>query len=73
MQGLALHISEEGIVEQFKGYFGLEELDWDHYRKKYEDIHRLDRILKAEGKSPDDYKLSKQADFLMSFYNLGIR
>ena len=71
MHGLALHISDEGIVEQFKGYFGLDELDWDHYRQKYADIHRLDRILKAEGLSPDNYKLSKQADFLMSFYNLG--
>ena len=68
---LALNISDEGVVEQFRGYFQLEELDWDHYRKEYGDIHRLDRILKAEGKSPDDYKLSKQADFLMTFYNLG--
>ncbi|MGW8317313.1 MAG: glycoside hydrolase family 65 protein, partial [Bacteroidales bacterium] len=71
MHGLALNISEEGIVEQFQGYFGLKELDWDHYREKYDDIHRLDRILKAEGRSPDAYKLSKQADFLMTFYNLG--
>jgi len=68
---LALNISDEGVVEQFRGYFELEELDWDHYRREYGDIHRLDRILKAEGKSPDDYKLSKQADFLMCFYNLG--
>ncbi len=71
MQGLILHISEDGVIEQFKGYFELEELDWDHYQSSYEDIHRLDRILKAEGKSPDDYKLAKQADLLMSFYNLG--
>ena len=71
MTGLALNITEKGVVEQFQGYFGLDELDWDHYRSSYPDIHRLDRILKAEGKSPDDYKLSKQADFLMGFYNLG--
>lgn len=71
MNGLGLHVSDKGIVEQFSGYFSLKELDWDHYRKEYDDIHRLDRILKAEDKSPDDYKLSKQADFLMSFYNLG--
>ncbi len=71
MMSLSIHVSQEGIVEQFKGYFGLDELDWGHYREKYGDIHRLDRILKAEGKSPDDYKLAKQADFLMSFYNLG--
>jgi beta-phosphoglucomutase family hydrolase len=68
---LALHISETGIIEQFKGYFDLEELDWDDYKSKYQDIHRMDRILKAEGKSPDDFKLSKQADLLMSFFNLG--
>ncbi len=67
---LNLEISEEGIVSQFKGYFNLKELDWEHYNNKYEDIHRLDRILKAEGKSPDEYKLSKQADFLMALYNL---
>jgi len=71
MQGLSLHVSGQDIVEQFKGYFGLTELDWEHYREKYGDIHRLDRILKSEGKSPDDFKLAKQADFLMSFYNLG--
>ncbi|TFH27051.1 MAG: beta-phosphoglucomutase family hydrolase, partial [Bacteroidia bacterium] len=71
MHGLTLNISETGVIEQFRGYFGLEELDWDQYRDKYGDIHRLDRILKAEGKSPDDYKLAKQADLLMSFYNLG--
>ena len=68
---LALYINEEGIIEHFKGYFGLEELDWDAYREKYDDIHRMDRILKAEGKSPDAYKVSKQADLLMAFYNLG--
>ena len=71
MHKLTLNIDKEGVIEQFSGYFGLAELDWDHYRDKYGDIHRLDRILKAEGKSPDEYKLSKQADLLMSFYNLG--
>jgi trehalose/maltose hydrolase-like predicted phosphorylase len=71
MHGLNLSISEEGVIEQFKGYFDLDELDWEFYRKKYGDIHRLDRILKAEGKSPDNYKLAKQADLLMSFYNFG--
>ncbi len=60
----------DGIIEQFDGYFGLKELDWDEYRKKYDDIQRMDRILKAEGNSPDDYKVAKQADTLMIFYNL---
>jgi len=61
-------ISKEGIISQFDGYFGLKELDWEAYRKKYKDIRRMDRILKAEGKSPDDYKVAKQADVLMLFY-----
>lgn len=63
-------VSPEGIISQFDGYFDLAELDWNAYRKKYDNIYRLDRILKAEGKSPDDYKLAKQADTLMCYYNL---
>ena len=59
-----------GILEQFDGYFELKELDWEGYRDKYENIGRMDRILEAEGKSPDEYKVSKQADALMTFYNL---
>jgi trehalose/maltose hydrolase-like predicted phosphorylase len=69
-KNLNIPVSEEGIIEQFDGYFDLKELDWDAYRKKYKNIYRLDRILKAEGKSPDDYKLAKQADTLMTFYNI---
>ena len=46
------------------------ELDWDHYRQKYEDIHRMDRVLKAEGDTPDRYKVAKQADTLMTYYIL---
>ncbi|MFH1692401.1 MAG: response regulator [Candidatus Omnitrophota bacterium] len=60
--------NKAGIIEQFDGYFRLKELDWKAYRAKYGNIQRLDRILKAEGKSPDDYKVSKQADVLMIFY-----
>jgi beta-phosphoglucomutase family hydrolase len=63
-------ISKEGILAQYDGYFALKELDWDAYREKYGHIHRMDRILKAEGKSPDAYKVAKQADTLMTFYNL---
>ncbi len=59
-----------GILEQFDGYFELKELDWEAYKSKYGNIARIDRILKAEGKSPDDYKVAKQADALMVFYNL---
>lgn len=60
----------DGIISQFEGYGDLEEFDWEAYRKKYQDIQRLDRILEAEGDSPNCYKLSKQADVLMLFYLL---
>jgi trehalose/maltose hydrolase-like predicted phosphorylase/CheY-like chemotaxis protein len=63
-------MNEDGIVSQFEGYFGLKELNWDAYRKKYGNIHRMDRILKAEGKSPNEYKVAKQADVLQLFYLL---
>ncbi len=61
-------INKEGIISQFDGYFNLKELNWDNYRKMYGNIQRMDRILKAEGLSPDDYKVTKQADALMMFY-----
>ncbi len=63
---------KDDIIEQFQGYFDLEALDWEFYRRKYKDIQRLDRVLKAEGKTPDSYQLSKQADVLMMFYLLPI-
>lgn len=65
---LRVPISGDGIVGQFDGYHDLREFDWDGYRKIYGDIHRLDRILEAEGDSPNRYKASKQADVLMLFY-----
>lgn len=67
---LRLDISEEGIIAQFDGYFDLEELDWEYFRNKYGNIYRMDRLLLAEGKSADHYKVAKQADTLMVFYNL---
>jgi trehalose/maltose hydrolase-like predicted phosphorylase/beta-phosphoglucomutase-like phosphatase (HAD superfamily) len=58
----------DGVISQFEGYEELEELDWDGYRSRYPNIQRLDRILRAEGDSPDRYSLSKQADALMLFF-----
>lgn len=58
----------DGIISQFEGYEVLQELAWDRYREKYGDIQRLDRILEAEGDTPNRYKASKQADVLMLFY-----
>ncbi|WP_352396875.1 glycoside hydrolase family 65 protein [Aminobacterium colombiense] len=59
---------KDGILSQFEGYEQLEEFDWEEYKKKYGNIQRLDRILEAEGDSPNRYKVSKQADVLMLFY-----
>ena len=61
----------DGIISQFEGYEDLEELDWDGYRAKHGNIQRLDRILRAEDKDPDDYKLAKQADTVMLFFLFG--
>jgi alpha,alpha-trehalase len=60
----------DGIISQFEGYGDLEEFDWEGHRERYGDIHRLDRILEAEGDSPNRYKVSKQADVLMLFFLL---
>jgi alpha,alpha-trehalase len=61
---------ESGIISQFEGYDRLEEFDWEGYHRKYGNIHRLDRILEAEGDTTNRYKVSKQADVLMLFYLL---
>ncbi len=61
---------EEGIISQFEGYERLAELDWDRYRARYGDIQRLDRILEAEGDTPNRFRASKQADVLMLFFLL---
>ncbi|MFW5743776.1 MAG: beta-phosphoglucomutase family hydrolase [Spirochaetota bacterium] len=63
-------INDDKIISQFDGYMDLDELDWEEYRRKYDNIRRMDRILKAENDSPDGYKVSKQADVLMMFYLL---
>lgn len=68
---LKLTINRDGIVAQHEDFFKLAKLDFSKYEEKYGDIHRIDRLLKAEGKSPDNYQVIKQADFLMLIYNLG--
>jgi alpha,alpha-trehalase len=69
---LVVPFHDEGIISQFQGYGDLAELDWDGYRERYGDIQRLDRILEAEGDTPNRYKASKQADVLMLFYLLSV-
>ncbi|WP_346798935.1 glycosyl hydrolase family 65 protein [Halomonas sp. Bachu 37] len=58
----------DGVISQFEGYERLDEFDWKGYQEKYGDIHRLDRLLEAEGDTVNRYKASKQADVLMLFY-----
>jgi alpha,alpha-trehalase len=65
---LRVEFHGDGIISQFAGYDDLEEFDWEGYRERYGDIHRLDRILEAEGDTVNRYKASKQADVLMLFY-----
>lgn len=65
-----MHVAfhDAGIISQFEGYERLAEFDWEGYRRKYGGIHRLDRLLEAEGDTANRYKASKQADVLMLFY-----
>jgi alpha,alpha-trehalase len=58
----------DGIISQFQGYEHLREFDWDGARERHQDVQRLDRLLEAEGDTPDRYQVSKQADVLMLFY-----
>ncbi len=60
----------DDVISQFEGYSELAELDWEHYRRQYGNIQRLDRILEAEDDSVNNYQASKQADVLMLFYLL---
>ncbi|TDX31053.1 trehalose/maltose hydrolase-like predicted phosphorylase [Modicisalibacter xianhensis] len=67
-QQLFVPFHADGVPSQFEGYEGLQEFDWAGYRERYGDIHRLDRLLEAEGDTVNRYKASKQADVLMLFY-----
>ncbi|HSN35210.1 MAG TPA: HAD family hydrolase, partial [Arthrobacter sp.] len=62
---------DDGVISQFDGYGSLRELDWQHYRRTYGMIERLDLILEAEGDNANHYRLAKQADVLMLLYVLG--
>lgn len=70
---MTIEMSPEGLIYQFKGYEALKELDWEDYRRRYDNIRRIDRIMKAEGLSPDGYKVAKQADVIMLFYVLNFK
>lgn len=65
---MRLVFHQDGIISQFEGYEELKEFDWQTYRAEHGRVMRLDRILEAEGDTPNRYKCSKQADLLMLFY-----
>lgn len=73
MRRLAVPLLDNGMLAQFEGYQRLDELDWDHYRARYGNIQRLDRILEAEGHDINCYRASKQADVLMLLHLLPAR
>ncbi|MFD2414948.1 glycosyl hydrolase family 65 protein [Amycolatopsis pigmentata] len=59
-----------GIISQFEGYLDLEELDWERYHAAHSKTGRMDRILRAEGEDPNQFKVAKQeqADVVMLFF-----
>uniref|UniRef100_UPI00272EA1D3 glycosyl hydrolase family 65 protein n=1 Tax=Streptomyces sp. ODS05-4 TaxID=2944939 RepID=UPI00272EA1D3 len=64
-----LHIPfHQGVISQFEGFGDLAELDWEGLRRRHGDIRRLDRVLEADGDTPNRYQASKQADVLMLGY-----
>jgi alpha,alpha-trehalase len=65
---LKIPFIDDAIISQFEGYERLLEFDWASARERHDDIQRLDRILEAEGDTPNRYQASKQADVLMLFY-----
>jgi alpha,alpha-trehalase len=69
-RGLTVVIQDDGVLSQFEGYSDLLEFDWEGARRRHGDIHRLDRVLEAEGDTTNRYKASKQADAVMLFYLL---
>jgi alpha,alpha-trehalase len=67
-RNLVIPFHDDGIISQFEGYEKLQELDWEDYARRYDSLQRLDRILEAENKNINDYKVSKQPDVLMLFF-----
>lgn len=61
-------VKDGKIIEQFEGFDELKELDWKHYRSKFGETMRLDRILEKEGDDVSNYKAVKQPDVLMLFF-----
>lgn len=67
-QKMYIPFIENDIILQFEGFDKLKDLDWEKYRSKFGETMRLDRILEKEDDTPNNYKVSKQADVIMLFY-----
>ncbi|MBD3244579.1 MAG: glycoside hydrolase family 65 protein [Candidatus Moranbacteria bacterium] len=61
---------QHGIISQYDGFLKLKELNFSELKKEYNNIQRIDRILKSKNDTPDNYQVSKQADLLMIYYLL---
>ena len=66
---LLVRFHGDGIISQFRGYESLPPLDLGEYKLKHA-TGRVDLALEAEGKSANDYQISKQADVLVLPYVL---
>jgi len=60
----------DGIISQFRGYDRLQPLDLAAFKRKHSGEGRVDLALEAEGKSANDYQITKQADTLVLPYML---
>ena len=67
-RNLTVPFTAGGVIDQFEGFSELEPFPWDEYRQRYDDLQRLDRILEGEGRSPNEFQVTKQADVLMLFF-----
>lgn len=62
---------DDCVISQFDGYASLPDLDLHKYAARCGgDLSRLDALLAAEGDSPNNYRLGKQADVVMLLYLL---
>lgn len=67
---MAVPFHDDGIISQFRGFERLSPFPWEEYRRRYENVRRLDNILEAEGDTVNRYQVCKQADVLMLFHLL---
>ena len=67
---ISLSISGENVVEQFDGFFNLQELYLSKYKQTCRDISRMDLIMIADNKNPSEYQILKQADTLLAWHLL---